>query len=52
MPGVSHQLSPIYLRRHSEGAAMKTESAVASGVGPSVSRACVAGMVARGVEFL
>ena len=31
---------------------MKTESAVASGVGPSVNLACVAGMVARGVEYL
>src|SRR5271168_3495433 len=31
---------------------MKTESAVDSVVGPSVNLACVAGMVARGVEYL
>jgi hypothetical protein len=31
---------------------MKTESAVASGVEPRVNLACVAGMVARRVEYL
>ncbi len=31
---------------------MKTESAIASGIGPSLNLACVVGMVARGVEYL